>query len=175
MTYPTFTNGQVLPASDLNAIGLWLVKTQTIAASSSIAVTSAFSSDYNAYRIVMSGFTNAASDIALLMTLNGSAGATYKYWSNFWQYGAAAGNASSAGTTSWICGWSSTAGGNLSMDIINPNLATQTAFNSANSTTSYYMAQGGIEASNNQHTGFTIACGSAFNAGGTIRVYGYRN
>ena len=175
MTYPSFSVGEVLRAQDMNAVGLWLVKSQAVGASSSIVVNSVFSSDYDAYRIVMSGFKNGASDIALLMTLSGSAGATYKYWSNFYQYGAAAGNANSAGTGAWIVGWSNTTGGNLSLDLINPNLPVSTGFNSANSTPSYYMAQGGQEESNNQHTGFTISCGSAFSAGGTVRVYGYRN
>ena len=56
MTYPTFTNGQVLPASDLNAIGLWLVKSQTVGTGvSSVTVSNAFSADFDNYRIIYSG------------------------------------------------------------------------------------------------------------------------
>lgn len=174
MTYPTFTTGQVLPASDLNAIGLWLVKSQTIGNGvGSFTVTGAFSSDYDAYRIVMSGYLNTASDIGMTMQLTGAGGSTYGYWTNYYQYGAAAGQASAAANTSWIMGWSNAAGGNLVMDMVNPNNALYTNFTSMNSTPSYYMNQGGVEKSNTQFTGFTISCSAPF-TGGTIRIYGYR-
>jgi len=35
------------------------------------------------------------------------------------------------------------------------------------------MAQGGVEKSNTQFTGFTISCSAPF-TGGNIRIYGYR-
>jgi len=175
MTFPTFTNGQVLPASDLNAIGLWLVKTQAIGTSvSSFTVTDAFSSTYDGYRIVMSGYTNTASDIGMTMQLTGATGATYAYWLNYWQFGLAAGQASATANTSWIMGWSNANGGNLVMDIVNPNKASYTSFTSTNATPNYYMAQGGTEKSNTQFTGFTISCSVPF-TGGNIRIYGYRN
>ena len=58
MTYPTFNSGDVLTAAEMNAVGLWLVKTQTIGtAVSSVTVTGAFSTDYDAYQIVVTGGT----------------------------------------------------------------------------------------------------------------------
>jgi len=48
MTYPSFTSGDILTAADMNAVGLWLVKTQTVGtAVSSVQVTGAFSSTYD--------------------------------------------------------------------------------------------------------------------------------
>ena len=56
MTFPVFASGDVLNASDMNAVGLWLVKTQTIgSAVSSVSVTNAFSSNYENYYITVSG------------------------------------------------------------------------------------------------------------------------
>ena len=54
MTYPVFATGDVLNASDMNAVGLWLVKTQTIGSGvGSVAVTGAFSADYDNYKIIV--------------------------------------------------------------------------------------------------------------------------
>ena len=46
MSFPVFASGDVLNASDMNGVGLWLVKTQTIGTGvSSVVVTGAFSAD----------------------------------------------------------------------------------------------------------------------------------
>ncbi len=48
MTYPSFSAGDILTAADMNAVGLWLVKTQTVGtAVASVTVTDAFSSTYD--------------------------------------------------------------------------------------------------------------------------------
>ena len=175
MSYPVFSAGEVLTAANMNAVGMWLVKADAIGAGvGSFTVTNAFSSNYDAYRIVLSGYTNSASDIGITCQLNGATGATYAYWLNYWQYGAAAGQASATNNTSWIIGWSNTNGGNLVLDIVNPNKASYTNFTATNSTPNYFMNQGGVEKSNTQFTGFTLSCSVAF-TGGTCRVYGYRN
>ena len=47
-TPPTFSSGSVLTAAQMNAVGLWLVKTQTVGtAVSSVSVTDVFSSNYD--------------------------------------------------------------------------------------------------------------------------------
>lgn len=157
-----------------NKTGLIFVKSQPFAAANSLVVTNAFSSAFDAYRIVLSGYSNpAASDIGITLQLNNATGSTYAYWLNYWQYGAAQGQASATNNTTWICGWSNQNGGNLVMDIVNPNRASYTTFTSANTTQNYYMIQGGTEKSNSQHTGFTLSCSVAFAAAGAVRVYGY--
>ena len=58
MSYPVFASGDVLNASDMNGVGLWLVKTQVIGtAVSSVTVTSAFTTDYDQYMITVTGGT----------------------------------------------------------------------------------------------------------------------
>jgi hypothetical protein len=93
---------------------------------------------------------------------------------SYWIFGGAVATASATTSTSWICGWSNASGGNLVMDIINPNLAQYTSFTSQNTTPNYFMIQGGTEKTSSQHTGFSLTCSTAFNAGGSVRVYGYR-
>ena len=71
MTYPVFASGDVLNASDMNAVGMWLVKTQTIGtAVSSVQVTNAFSTNYRNYLILLDGGVGStSSDIALRAVL----------------------------------------------------------------------------------------------------------
>ena len=61
-TPPTFSSGAVLTAAQMNSVGMWLVKTQTVGtAVSSVTVTGAFSADYDNYLILMSGGTGSDS------------------------------------------------------------------------------------------------------------------
>jgi hypothetical protein len=79
-TPPTFSSGTVLTAAQMNAVGLWLVKTQTIGnAVSSVAVTNAFSTDYDNYKIIISG---GASSAQAFLTLQLGASATGYYYAN---------------------------------------------------------------------------------------------
>ena len=53
-TPPVFSAGAVLTAAQMNAVGLWEIKTQTIGTGvASFEVTGAFSSDYDNYKIVI--------------------------------------------------------------------------------------------------------------------------
>ena len=64
MTYPSFSAGEVFRAQDANAVGLWLVKSQTIGTGvSSVTVTDAFSADYDSYKIVISGGVGSATAV----------------------------------------------------------------------------------------------------------------
>jgi len=57
-TPPDFTAGQVLTAAHMNAVGLWLVKSQTVGSGvSSVTVSNAFSADYDNYRVTYTGGT----------------------------------------------------------------------------------------------------------------------
>jgi hypothetical protein len=62
MTFPVFAPGDVLNASDMNAVGTWLVKTATFSAVSSLVVSNVFDANYRDYLLVLryetSGVTN---------------------------------------------------------------------------------------------------------------------
>jgi hypothetical protein len=91
MAIKTFTTGEVLTASDTNTYlansGLVVVKQQAIVGTvSSVAVTSAFSSTYENYKILVNGGTsNVAQGIGLVLGST-TTGNLYDYVLNYWTY-----------------------------------------------------------------------------------------
>jgi len=175
MTYPTFNNGDTLPASDLNAIGLWLVKTQTIGTGvSSVVVTGAFSADYDNYLITVSGGVGSANlglDIQFGATVSG-----YKSSFLFTFYSATVGAiGTSSGTAIAYVGGGTTSSLSGYITVQNPFLAEET-FVQATSTTGVYSGNATGQLPNTtSYTGFTLVSAGGTITGGTIRVYGYRN
>lgn len=184
MGYPVFAAGDVLNASDMNAVGLWLVKTQTLNAASN-NITSCFSSLYDNYRVVISGFesTGATQRSIIVKMLSGTTANSTNYsWMLNYAYGASlGGNVAIQGTTGIEVGLSSTrAGQSIVMEFYRPNDATPTALSFQtmlyqSDITSYIIRTGG--AAHNVSTaydGFQIA-GTTDSLTGTVRVYGYRD
>lgn len=179
MTYPVFATGDVLPASDMNAIGLWLVKTQTIGSGvSSVTVTSAFSSSFDNYLITISGGTASASG-SMSMQMNNSTGSTYYVAGEYGNYGVNAGvTYSPAAATKWtdcILVGTSVYSANIFLTspyASRPTLGTTDTFSQA----SFYNFNL-FDSSSTSNTGFTLTpvTGGTTLTGGTIRVYGYRN
>ena len=176
MTYPNFNVGETLRAADMNAVGLWLVKSQTIGTGvSSVTVTGAFSADYDNYRIVISGGTaNTPANMALTL----GASATQYYGSL--QYATYASGAYLSATDNnniqWsFVGYCNTNTLGASFDLINPFNTKHTQI--LNAGWSPFNAGGtfqGIHQVATSYSSFTISS-SATMTGGTIRVYGYRN
>lgn len=52
MGYPSFNVGDVLTATDMNAVGLWLLQTQTVTSSSLVQFNNKFTTDYESYLLV---------------------------------------------------------------------------------------------------------------------------
>jgi len=181
MTFPVFASGDVLNASDMNAVGLWLVKTQTIgSAVSSVTVTGAFSSDYDNYRITVTGGVASA-----LTTLSLQLGSTTTGYYGFTTYGTPGGtgitgeatnNASSIGV-----GGCSTNSIQADIQICNPNVAKFTHITSVGQRGTTTIANaiifgiGGFLADTTQYTAFTLTPQTGTLTGGAIKVYGYRN
>ena len=179
MTYPSFNSGDVLTAAEMNAVGMWLVKTQTIgSAVSSVTVTDAFSSNYDNYKIIVSGGVGSTS-ASIGLRLGAS---TTGYYSGliFMLYSAAA--ASGVGVNN---GSLFTYAGNgtansiaANIDLLNPFNAKTTSISNAymdNSTAGAGGNQNGFHNSATSFTAFTLVAGAGTLTGGTIRVYGYRN
>lgn len=184
MTYPVFSTGDALPASDMNAIGLWLVKTQTISSAATTQdITSCFSSTYSNYRVVFDGITASAPIGLLLQFLVSTTPTTANYYGSGLEIslagtvtGTFSNNQSSCGTQ--IVGNTTPSGGII--EVFAPQKATRTSFTSAGidvrTTGSPYRSSAGFQDSNTQFDGFRILTGGATTiTGGTIRVYGYRN
>ena len=175
-TPPVFVANTVLSAAQMNAIGLWLVKTQTIGTTvSSVTVTGAFSADYDAYKIVITG-GNTSADCELRMQLGS---ATTDYYSSI--IGVTSANAvTSTRRNNTVAHFDFVGTGSTNMmtaniEIINPFLAKTKTLTAANilptanmSTTTGYMD------SLTSFTAFTISPSTGTMTGGKINIYGYR-
>jgi hypothetical protein len=177
MTYPTFAVGEILTAADMNKVGMWLIKTVTIGTGvSTVPVTSCFSSDYDNYKVVVSG-TNTAASATLTLTLGAGTGAAY-YGSLYADAytGASTGTNRFNNATSLGIGFAEAFLREqfVTMEIGSPNLARSTSLtgNYYGGTYSGWFA--GTRADTTQYTGFNINATSNMD-GGIIRVYGYRN
>ena len=176
MTYPVFSNGDVLPASDLNAIGLWLVKSQTVGSGvASVTITSCFDANYDSYRIIFQG-GSSSTGANLSVQLSGITSASYQQYGYYGAWGTAALNAyGPAAATSWSDITPTQTPYSWQMDLHSPFLAAAKYGRSVG-----WSANGVHEfalrcSSATSATGFTIAPLSGTITGGTIRVYGYRN
>lgn len=179
MTYPSFSVGEVLTAADMNAVGLWLVKTVTIGNGvTSVPVTSCFSADFDSYRIVVSGGT-VNSNGSIAVQLNNSTGTTYGQFGYFGNFNTATLNAyGPPNLASWTDAIiASTAGYSAYIDISNPFVSGRITTGKAHSVSTvsaydFYLR----DTNTNSNTGFTLTPlnpGVTF-TGGTVSVYGYR-
>jgi hypothetical protein len=178
MSFPSFSTGEVLTAADMNAVGLWLVKTVTIGAGvSSVPVADAFSADYNNYLILLSGGVGTGTDAARL-TL-GSTTTGYYYAGKARNYLGADLNIENNNVNGfWYAGETSTNGLTGQIMVFGPQTATRTQYSTVITsprTDGYFLAAGGFLNNTTQYTGFTVTFNTQTQTGGTIRVYGYRN
>ena len=176
MTFPSFSAGEVLTATDMNSVGLWLVKSQTVGAGvGSVAITSCFNSDYRNYRVTFEGGTQSTNDNAMQLQFAATAGhyASMRY-DPF--NGVGAGTLPTFNQNFAYFGLSGTANQcTFSMDVYAPNLAEWTKFNGMYTSNNFFGTGGGVYASTTQLTGFTIIFPGFTNTGGIVKVYGYRN
>jgi hypothetical protein len=175
MTYPTFTNGQVLPASDLNAIGLWLVKSQTVGSGvSSVTVTGAFSADYDNYRIIYSGGVGSiTANIGLKL---GSASTSYYGFGVYGTFSATTVlgiNDNNASSFRFVGGGDSS-GATVIADIRSPFATAATYISAPIDTGTSFGAYSGRYFPTTSFTAFTLTPDAGTLTGGTIRVYGYQ-
>jgi len=183
MAEQTFTAGQVLTAAQMTTlqtnIGLAFVKSQTIGtAITSVAVTNAFSTTYDNYKILINGGAGSTTS-GLTMILTGSTTAYYQGNVNIrYDTGAVAGAGISNGAAFNI-GRSSTDTIALSFELINPFLAKSTTISGsyndtralAGVTANLYTGWHNVQTS---YTGFTITFDTGTFTGGTITILGYR-
>ena len=185
MGFPSFSVGDVLAAADMNAVGLWLVKTQTIGNNvSTQAVTGAFSAAYDNYLITVSGGSSAAG-ASMGLQLGAS---TTGY------YAALVGSEYDSDTLVYLrddneaqwrwAGGAYPNGLHMMVTLFRPNAAVRTGivihgridYRTPATAGAASATQGtGFHDSATAFTDFTIDCTGTTMTGGTIRVYGYRN
>jgi hypothetical protein len=175
MPVPVFTSGEILTAANMNQVGLWLIKTQTIgSAVSSVTVSDVFSSSFDNYLITVNG--GASSSNGVLRLQFGSTTSGYYYQLLFAAWGSTPlAEGSSVLTYINSVGASLTNGLQMFCQVFNPNTATRTTVQAQNIRTSEAGTTFGLLDNTTQYTGFNILASAGTLTGGTIRVYGYRN
>lgn len=192
-TPPTFSSGAVLTAAQMNLGAMWRINTCTVSSTggtgatasdgvvtigtgnTTVTVSNAFSSDWNAYRIIWTGgVTNATTAIGL--QLGATVTAYYGARSATSVVGAAAllgdnntalWTLASVGTTNYVF---------CDITLYQPNNATRTGIHAI-----YIEGTGavgtytGYQDSNTSFTSFVLdPTGANTMTGGTLRVYGWR-
>jgi hypothetical protein len=180
MAIKTFTTGEVLTASDTNTYlansGLVYIKQQTVgSAVSSVAVSSAFSTDYDNYKIIWSGGTQSA-DTNLMLKLGTTASGYYGayVYATYAGGGPLVAGDNNATQFTFAGGGASNSAG-LNVDILNPFSSFRTrmsAFNIVYST--ICGTYSGVLADTTSYTAFTLQPSSGTLTGGVVYVYGYR-
>lgn len=175
MTYPVFATGDVLPASDMNAIGLWLVKTQTVGSGvSSVTVTGAFSSTYDNYLVT---YINGTGGGTYLQMTIGNATSGYYYQLIYANYTSSVVSANVPDNNAARFTYVGTANNSTYLEarISAPFLSVPTRIATTYVDSTVAGQGAGLLNNSNSYTSFTITPALGTLTGGTIRVYGYRN
>jgi hypothetical protein len=176
MSFPSFATGEVLTAADMNAVGLWLVKSQTVGTGvSTVTVTDAFSADYDNYRILIRGIKSST---ATNLFINFGA-TTTGYYGSFYYDAYTGSNTGTArrnnGADLYIGDVETSLSEQFSsVEVANPFLSLSTTLHGT-----YYGGTvsgwfGGTQASTTSFTSFRLKPNSGTFTGGTINVYGYK-
>ena len=193
MGYPVFASGDVLNASDMNAVGLWRVTTCTVTSvggtaatasngvitigtgNTSVTVNNAFSADYDNYRIMLTNSTNSTG-ANMSIQLSGITTSVYATAGTFYTFGSATvGGFGPAATTSFTFGPGNAGMTTAVIEIISPFASRRKAMISNGISDGATYLFNGHCSSTASASGFVILPASGSMTGGTIRVYGYRN
>lgn len=154
--------------------GLNLITSQVIgSAVSSVTVSSAFSTTYDSYKIVIAGGAGSSANAGIRMTL-GSTATGYYYGIPLAIYsGGGAASLAGTNTTSWEVGSVNAASLNVNLELVDPfNTKITKVFASIAKDTSG-GAGGGFLDNTTSYTAFTLTPSAGTFTGGTIYVYGY--
>jgi len=142
---------------------------------SSVAITNAYSADYDAYKIIITGgVASATVDLGIINT-GSTASYLYGYMIVNYSTGVITSVNSAAGTSIPYIGTGSTTAIRANFDVLNPFLAKPTTFNANIASVANGGSSNGLHNVSTSYTGFTITPSSGTLTGGTIRIYGYNN
>jgi hypothetical protein len=175
MPVPDFSPGEVLTASAMDSIGLWLVKTQTIGtAVSSVTVTDAFSAVYDNYLITIAGGSGTESTNLNLQL--GAANTGYHYTLSYSSYTNTPLAIGTATGTSFSYAGSATANSlGMYLTLQNAFLTEETFVQGSVARPTFAGTMTGVKRDTTSYADFTVVAAAGTMTGGTIRVYGYRN
>jgi hypothetical protein len=181
MAFPVFAPGDVLNASDMNAVGLWKVAAASFSAVSAVNVNDVFTSEYENYRVtVRLTATGGTTTLTMKLRAGGTDTSSAYYFgglsktvgSNATTYFTDTNNASAA-TVAFSNGTGLRV---LTLDFMGPRLNERTFFHGSYSdfNAAGHYTVGGSHLSAYQADGFSIIPGSAVTITGSYIVYGYR-
>ena len=194
MTFPSFSVGEVLTASDMNAVGMWKLSSFTVSSAggtgatvsngvvsigsgnTSVTLSSVFSSTYDNYLIVGQQITTSAGN-NFRLNLNPWTGNEYYNGAGTMNYTGTAGSAVASNLAYWnMPGGDGGPGNSFQWTVYGPNTTTArkslTGLGHGNAQ-GYYV--GGQLIAGGAQTGFTITVSTGSFSSGTLRVYGIRN
>lgn len=180
MAVKTFATGEVLTASDTNTYlnngGLVYITSTTVgSAVSSVTIQNAFSTTYDAYRIVLANVDGSTSAAALIIQLVDSGGTpattNYSFAGFYMTYTSTTVNGQNG--TEWLTSLSNTNCGSA-FEIYNPFLSVASYFDNSTVDDVYFRSYGGKHTTASSYTGIKLATNTGTMTGGTITVYGYR-
>lgn len=180
MTFPAFTAGEVLRATDMNAVGLWKIASGSLNLNTSYtSVTGVFSSEYRNYRLLLNITARSTANRFDMRYLVGTTPVTASY------YQGGIGSDYGSNTTAYFQRSSNDAqfffdntsgAASYSIDIMTPQQPTPTRHygQTAQVNNPLSFAFGGAQTGSNQVTGFQLGTNT-----GTMAVdyyvYGYRD
>jgi len=179
MAYPSFSAGDVLAASDMNAVGWWKITDKTFTASTAENIDSFFSSSYRHYLIIGSFTSNVDGTLFYLLrdgtTTNIGTNVDNVEYYQAWGAGAVTGQFANAQTGSRFGYADATYGCAFQLSIYNPQQASYT-FSDYTSTAGDFTVRG-----NARHTvtttyegiRITTATGTPLLTG-SVAVYGWK-
>ena len=186
MTFPVFASGDVLNASDMNAVGLWKIAGASFTTATSFSLPNGtFSSSYRNYKLIVqiTAVTSDA-DFTIRMRASGTDDSSnvYGYMMPGYSYAAAASNSIAEAQTSFVVGEQDSAIVRYfaNFDIIAPQLATPTYFmggyNFLNKAAGASIARSGVMqfTSSTQFDSLSFISSVASSITGVYRVYGYQ-
>ena len=185
-TPPDFTTGQVLTAAQMNAVGMWLITSDTLSGTSKNFESVFNDADYENYFIVGNSLTLSGTGAILFRMLNGSTPASGNAygWAMRGLTVATAGadvtsgaaNISSGFTGFEQTGLNNAVAGGFEMVLYAPHKAART-FGTVNSAmyNSAFLHHTGmvIHDALTAYNGIQFLTGSAVTMGGRISIYGY--
>lgn len=176
-TPPVFSAGSVLTAGQMNAVGLWLVKSDTIVNVSTKEITNAFTDDFTNYRVILSGLKITAATTANIFFRFGTVITDYYgtyYYDRF--DGTATGTVrknNQAELQIAIC--DNLSGTGVAIDIYSPKASSDQKSITGNSYGSGYSGWfAGTLNSSTTRTSFLIGAAGQTIAACDVKVYGYR-
>jgi len=173
---PDFVAGQVLTAAQMNKIGLWLISSTTVGTGvASVTVSSAFSADYDNYKIIVTNVDCSVGSQDLKLTLGATATGYYGTQEYNFPTGTT-GKQYMNNATSWLAGFTDVNdNASWSYDLLAPFKSKYTTILGQWQGNGYAGYLTGSLDNTTSYTAFTITPNSGTMTGGTIKVYGYRN